>query len=489
MPKRKRDAIESNSSLTKDTDHTSVYVDHLRAHVVKSTKALHDALKLARGFERQKLGRRIKAALATEKVDGSPHRLNEEVKALKSLDLNVTAERYLWRSMRKAKKLRETDAVQRLEAEMVGEGEITPKPGAEANVCGRLFKSNVVRKVMDEMMAGVYQLLGLEQGNARIGAVNGFKNVSKSSKSLTGPENPANQDYNNTKEKVLETQNGSFDHSKGDTSAESPELEHGDREALEESDDNLDLKQFTHRLASSDSENDSDPDLGPSSEQLESRTQSHPSLQRRYSLSISPSPSPSLSPQAFTRPPPPPSTTFIPSLSLATHGYISGGSSSEGTPDRDFDPLQASKPKNRRGQRERRMINEKKYGKNARHLQGAGAGKGRDEGWDTRAGAVSVENGRGRGRGSWRGGREGGARDHSGYERNKNSGHTGRRKPEGPGKDSSLMRISTRGGAARTNRRHDNEGPLHPSWEAAKKRKQDSSKAGAPYQGKKVVFD
>lgn len=151
------------------------------------------------------------------------------------------------------------------------------------------------------------------------------------------------------------------------------------------------------------------------------------------------------------------STTFLPSLSMG--GYFSGSESAEELSDDGTLPR-----KNRMGQQARRALWEKKFGKNAKHVKAQPPN--RDEGWDARRGASAgdVRGKRGRGRGGTRGG----------------GGRTGRG-PMSSGANSDP--IATR--EKKTKPAADV--PLHPSWEAAKKAKEQ--KKTIAFQGKKVVFD
>jgi hypothetical protein len=94
------------------------------------------------------------------------------------------------------------------------------------------------------------------------------------------------------------------------------------------------------------------------------------------------------------------------------------------------------------------------------------AKEGRDEGWDVRKGALSANSTNGRGhRKVWRDGRLGRAM--------KATGANGEAvKP----KD-------------RTQSKEENAGPLHPSWEAARKRKSQGQRVMNMFQGKKISFD
>lgn len=151
-------------------------------------------------------------------------------------------------------------------------------------------------------------------------------------------------------------------------------------------------------------------------------------------------------------------TKFLPSL---MGGYISG-SESEAS---DIDVAPAAR-KNRRGQRARQAIWEKKFKEQAKHL---GKEKSsRDAGWDLKRGAVDVSE-----RTPWKQGiktpfgkrsRDSG----SGEQPQPQQGHSEPKRPRAP-------------------RKKDDEGPLHPSWEARKKAKEQQQTAA--FQGKRVVFD
>ena len=141
-------------------------------------------------------------------------------------------------------------------------------------------------------------------------------------------------------------------------------------------------------------------------------------------------------------------------------GYWSGTESSAS--DIEDLPSHAIR-KNRPGQAARRTIWEKKYGTGANHIksgQGSVADKGKggkDDGWDGKRGAKDDRRGRGRG-----------------------GQVTGENARALPGK-------SSRGRGGGMPAKKDDEGPLHPSWQAAKKAKENEKTA--KFAGKKVTFD
>jgi hypothetical protein len=122
------------------------------------------------------------------------------------------------------------------------------------------------------------------------------------------------------------------------------------------------------------------------------------------------------------------------------------------------------------GQQARRALWEKKYGSRANHIQKEQEKKknSRDSGWDVRKGAMDPNAdsrgrkfGKGRiGAGAGKPFHKTGERGQSGYNDNRLS--VPRKKPE-------------------------DDKPLHPSWEAKKRAKEQA--AQATFQGKKIVFD
>ena len=149
----------------------------------------------------------------------------------------------------------------------------------------------------------------------------------------------------------------------------------------------------------------------------------------------------------------PTDSTFLPSL---MGGYLSG---SESASDVDIEP-----PKKRRGQRARQAIWEQKFGAKAKHLNDANKKNkaGRDAGWDMKR--CAVDGGEGGRRTPWKKGS-------NPFAKGGGSGNDGAPRQE----------------VKRPPPKRDDEGTLHPSWEARKKAK-DSQKAVA-FSGQKVVFD
>ena len=145
--------------------------------------------------------------------------------------------------------------------------------------------------------------------------------------------------------------------------------------------------------------------------------------------------------------------SFLPSLTMG--GYISGSGS-----DID-DEIDVAPKKNRRGQRARQQIWEKKFGSKAKHLQKPG----RDEGWDPKRGAVE------RGERRWTSNRQ---------ERRAGPNYMA-------GGDRETTELKPRDTVQRK-KPPVRDGPIHPSWEAAKKAKEKKEEPIA-FQGKKITFE
>lgn len=348
--------------------------------------------------------------------------------------------------------------------------EVVRKPVAQGwgpavlNVHGRLCNSNPVKEVMPQALEDVQRALGLEV----IRGVGKGKRVR--AKDFEG-EKARKADVD---EEVQEGRRGDVrlrKRVKEELDDETPEGQmNGNMES--DSDGSAMFADFDDRLGSSDDgegdgEGDNENDVDDLEKQLEmegirqgARSRQKPSkydLEADLSMSDAASDSESESPEP-RKGPPPKKTTFLPSLSMG--GYVSGsGSDLE-------DDIDVAPKKNRRGQRARQQIWEKKFGAKAKHVQNGQGKQDRNQGWDAKRGATEGrDNGRSRGRGGGRGAKFG-VRGDRGATGSNGVGVSDRKPP--PKKDDS--------------------GPLHPSWEAAKKAKEAKSKP-VTFTGKKVTFD
>ena len=305
-----------------------------------------------------------------------------------------------------------------------------PHDAAYANVTARLYNSAPVKSAIEGILSTIRGILGIENGERM------RKKRLRVADFAT--ENKVDQDSS----LAVQAKDG-----------QTP------KEGGNDSDDKLlDPAQEDHSdpFGGFDSDNDlSNP------EHFQSRLASS-SSSATPSSSASPPPA---KPPFSTEPPSasiprPSSTTFLPSL---LGGYYSGSSSQPSDDETAAGVPTLNVRRNRRGQRARREIWEQKFGTQAKHLKQGG----RDGDWDARRGGGGEER---RGQRKW------------------GRGEVGGRDGMGRGGGSGGRVTGANGEALKAKEREKMmEGPLHPSWEAAKRRKE--AKVGAVFEGKKVVFD
>ncbi|KAJ5129517.1 Cellular morphogenesis protein (Bud22) [Penicillium bovifimosum] len=447
MLKRKLDDVRGRApARPSDTRKMSIHGTRLTQMFENGVVMITRALKTSRGFERQKLSRREKTA-KSQKDDKALERIKEEIETLRGLDYHAVSERYLFKQLIRTKRIAETKTFKEFQ-EVKKVSQEGPKSTAEANILARLFKSAVVQKEIPGIMGGIKKLLRLDDapnGTTKKEENNKDKPTKKSRKDQSGSEceSEAATSKSRRGEQVFRSEQDM------------------DISGSEESGDE-DMSQFTSRLApdsDADSESDDEEDLDDND----------------ISDSVSRSPSPSFS--GSDSPPPKKvkgvkgstapvqSTTFLPSLMHG--GYWSGSEEATDEEGAGGKPVR----KNRMGQQARRALWEKKFGAAANHIkqeQMAAKYGGRDNGWDTKRGATDGTRG---GRGG-RGGRRGAF-----------GGGIGR--PQ-RGDDSAGAPAGKFAGKPKPKPSKDDEGPLHPSWEAKRKAKEQTT---AAFAGKKVTFD
>lgn len=305
----------------------------------------------------------------------------------------------------------------------------------EANVTARLYKSNPVKEVLPGIMADIRNLLGIND---------------KSS--------PQKQNIPEETTKEARKAQGELSHDSATSAQDKP-----NRDWSEDMEDHdaFDESKFAGRLAATSGSEDSEHSEDEGRPPLSNTGKYDPSAD----LALSPTSSAESSDSEPHRKikgtkaeQNPSSTTFLPSLMMG--GYWSG---SESEPEDDPELDGAQPRKNRMGQQARRKLWEKKFGTNANHVkkQQKAQNKSRDSGWDLRKGATSSNDARG-----W----------HSKSKGLPNGKREGR--PE---------RAKESKGPSQPRGKAHEQKSLHPSWEAAKKAKEQKSQSG--FQGKKVVFD
>ncbi|KAF7190170.1 Protein bud22 [Pseudocercospora fuligena] len=437
MSKRKRDGDNSDEGervAAKDYRRQRQIVDTF-AH---SAKQLAAAFKLARGFERQKLGRRKKIA-AREKNEQETQRIDAEVAALKKLDPTASARNLLAKSLLKIKAV----ATHPNLPDDIGKLKPLSTETATLNVHARLCNSNPVREAFPVAVTAVKREFGIREDisaspSKKRKRAKDYAVQDKHTSSIGGESDDESdlQSFDNRLASLEDESDASED--EGERSRD--EAEASDSLSLASDADVQDLERLleeegVHRGPEKSSRiHTRAPTVSPSSEaEVESELDS--SLARPTS-------------KAKTG-------TFIPSLTMG--GYISGG-------DSEIEDLDDSKPKkNRRGQRARQAIWEKKYGSGAKHIKE----QDRKQGWDAKRGAIDGNSRHQKG--------QSGAR----FAKAANALPLGRR------------RDTDKPSQARKNepkKSRDDSGPLHPSWAAAKLAKEKKS-VPVVFTGKKISFD
>ncbi|KAL1306110.1 hypothetical protein AAFC00_004227 [Neodothiora populina] len=454
MPKRKRDGAESPAAESGEEQGKSMRQRRVEHKLEQGYKLLNRAFKTAKGFERQKLGRRRKTAC--EKGDSKDvQRIDAETEAIKTLDFAAAAKNYLHKSLLKFKAIAESPDLPKVVSRPPA-----PMPNtATANVIARLCNSNPVKEALPSVLKEINLALGVKipettlNGKKRLRAKD-FEDAQKATKisakskqraaSVSDEESEDDADNDDPTPALRMARRPHSDNEDDFSDSENEQDAQSDLGAEYDSDD---FAKFDSRIAASSDEDEDDEELSSEPEKGKA-LRARPLRSTTADVSPSASPEPTRLSKSSAKPT---KSAFIPSLTMG--GYWSG---SESEPEDDVD---VAPRKNRRGQRARQAILEKKYGKNAKHLQKqAAAGKNdRNQGWDPKRGAT----------------------DGSGPRKRGLQPRSGRSAPRTfEAKDV---------GKLPPKKHRDDSGPLHPSWEAAKKAKE--AKVTASYQGKKVTFD
>ncbi|KAK7738544.1 hypothetical protein SLS53_006064 [Cytospora paraplurivora] len=472
MPKRKRNEVDEKLELHQT--------------------ALFRALKVAKGFERQRMAKRQRDPKSTPDKKA---RIEKEVEVLKSLDLHSVAHAHLCSSLLKIKAVAESPRLPDEIKNGVPKPDLTEEERiALHNVTSGLYNQSKVRDALEKAIVAICGALRVPVPDKK-GKV---KKGDKITEQVTGKdpeEQPADRPVGSAsaleKKKVANKTEtlDKADESSDEDDTEWNGLSDGEEDAKDEEQVEDAISRFDDRLGSSDSEevpkkgehNTAKEELDPmeitdesaseesegdlslgdseSDEEDEDEDDETDNSVEDGSSSESGSDASAISPppkvsRKGAQPKNRAERGFLPSL---MGGYISG-SESEAS---DIDVAPTAR-KNRRGQRARQAIWEKKFKEQAKHL--AQEKFSRDSGWDLKRGAVD-----GNARTPWKTGIR------TPFEK-RSVGHHGEQQahaaaPQQP----------------KEPRKKDNEGSLHPSWEARKKAKE--AQETAAYQGKRITFD
>ncbi|KAM3537893.1 hypothetical protein ARSEF1564_009198 [Beauveria bassiana] len=460
-------------------------------HLEKLQEDIARALKEAKGFERQRMSKRQRA------FDKDPEKkaaLERDINVLKSLDLHQTARAHLYSSLLRIKSIANHEDLPAQLKKGVAKPELAEDERLVLhNVTSGLYNRDGVKKAVDKAITFVCEALdipvpqkGAKGKRERKEKTENTQEAEpvpvKADQKTTPVDNedetdfegfsadddddedavPAIQDLDSDAEVAQENDISALDGLLGSSSDEDEDEDDEERARLwakYRGKETVNLDDIS--LSGGDSEPDDAVDTDEDNDEPRTKAASDKKVTSRgVSLSSSPEPQRKRSKKATsaTVGGQPTGSTFLPSL---MGGYVSG---SESASDVDVAP-----PKKRRGQQARRAIWAQKYGSRAKHLQDAARnkGRGRDDGWDMKRGAVDA----GDSRTPWKKGVKNPFSSASGGGGGGGGGgqqQETRRPPPPP-------------------KKRDDQGPLHPSWEARKKAK-ESQKAAA-FAGSKVVFD
>ena len=486
MLKRKREG-EIDTEISRIQDQAiRIKVSRLRARFDNGVQELTAQLKLARGFDRQKMTRRIKQAGSDKsKLD----RLESEVQVLKDLNERKIARNYLLKQCIRTKRIAAADAFQSLFAG----SRVKPSGSvAEGNVLGRLFKSNPVTEVLPGIMKGIREVVGADKPlDATVGKNADVENTDARRASVElafGADDEAEEDFEGFSDAFEKESPENLDdelmniHNSRIAASSEDEAEEGYIRGQDHDRDHDSME-----ITTDEDDQDSEAEL-PSSSVSEDEVD----VPQSKMQSIKSTPTMSAS------------TSFLPSL---MHGGYYSGSDSDGdgaandgyNPDKAYAASAAKPRNNRRGQRARQAIAVKKHGFKAKHLLkvngadgvhgdrqrliGSGnriaTGKERNDGWDAKRGAV--ESSKTREPRIMRG-----AKPANRSERRMGAAK-GKIGGKSTGANADLIGIKARSGRKEP---VGKSGKLHPSWEAARKRKLETANAGpGNFAGKKITFD
>lgn len=461
MPKRKRSAYDDGDRVR------NMRKQDVQDALTKARKQLHKALKLSKGFERQKLGKRLKLA-TTNRENETIARINREIEVLKGLDLGEVTNAHLHKSLLKIKAFAESENLpEEVKVEQTKPEGDEAMITAKRNVTSGMYNMKQVKEAMEQIFTGMYVAMGIpapakKEKGLKKAEIRGILKREGPRKAVDMDSSEKGEPRGGEDEQSWDGLDSREDEDKGDVEGESmdeEELAHYDALIGGSSDEESFDEEKYARLRPPQTSERLPLSLSPT-------PSASPTLSRSPSPSLS-SPEPeqtkvAKSSKPKATPTKPDLSTFLPTL---MGGYWSGSESSASDIE-DAAPIK----KNRLGQMARRAIWEKKYGEKANHIKtGKGpVGKGKDDGWDAERGAKEASSGRGgfSGRGG-RGGKE------SGRSRNFD---------QATGENAIAVESKKRGMGKK-----DDVGVLHPSWQAAKKAKE--AKKTATFQGKKVTFD
>ncbi|OCH91840.1 Bud-site selection protein [Obba rivulosa] len=449
--KRKRETTSSEENLT----------TKLTGKLHHGLREVRKAAKKAKIFETQRLVKRLKGLRAKDPNAEAIVGLESELEVLKHIDHDPVAKRALKSKLKKDRVLSSNTHAQAAITVELSADLLAPSPAGTpvARVESRLLSSKTLAAEVHAVVESLREVInptkklkqdefqgeedGDEEGNA---GEEDMERLGKASERATAAA------------MLVEAEDES-DHEQPDNIGWESGSVHGESEEDEEADDvgwesgsiNEGPAARPPQNASSEVES-SDSDDEVDEESSDSETRPPPQKVPRQSAAGKDTKGKSKATGA--------ESTFLPSLSV---GFTRGDSDAS-----DFSDTEAKAAddvrKNRRGQRARRAIWEKKYGRNANHVK--------------KEHEVAAQNPRQKGAG-WN--QKGGPR---------NSTPSSKRGPPPPQARPNAPRPDHAAGNRPQPRSNikEQEKPLHPSWEAKKRLKEKFNPSMVAPQGKKITF-
>ncbi|GAA6007390.1 hypothetical protein JCM10207_006325 [Rhodosporidiobolus poonsookiae] len=474
----------------------------VKAYLHHAVKVLAKGIKKSKTFEVQKLTRKLKQAREPKEGAVDPAlvaNLEGQLAAIKTLALDSLPSHLLSTRLPKLPSLRTVSFLPSLLSSI-------PKPSkpfpalepvsAEGKARNRLLASKVVGEAWDEVARAVRKRMGEEvEGKGKKVEEVKKKGITMDSGRaaalekalLEGGEEEEDEGESSDDEGPaagFSEDEGGADEEEDDDEAiqrEEAALEEGDGSASEWSD-----SEDGEAASSSD-----DDDAGAASDSsFPPAKPSKPTKKRQPSLSPSPPPAKKSKSASAAPGKPITSSSFLPSLAA---GYISysdsDGEDAKWVKDAEREDKKGAR-KNRRGQRARQAIWEKKFGSAANHVVKAAGGKPvplaqiKEQKAKRAAAAASSSSGKATRQPTQGADEPYDPRHGRGGSTNPNAQSLGKSRAFGgpytvPAPAAPAPAVAAEGGEK-----------MHPSWEAKRRQKEAlKQSAAAPVQGKKIVFD
>ncbi|KAF7365238.1 Bud-site selection protein [Mycena venus] len=417
-------------------------------------KEVRKAAKKARTFETQRIVKKLKGVRKKDPGAGDVAVLEAELEELKTIDSDAIAATALRTRLLKDRHINDSAPARAAITRELPSGPSLPSP-TNSKVHARLLSARALGAAVTQAVSSLRAvLLPPVDAGAGVGVGEGGE-----------AEEEADEDDKEEEEDDSDSDGAAEEEGDVDADAagwESGSVDGGDGAGDEEGDPDGWESGSVHSDSDSDSQ-EADSDAPPAKKAAATSK----STLKPGPTKPAPAPSTKPAPKGTSA-----TSQFLPSLAV---GYVRGGSSDSEIEDAEE---AGGERKNRRGQRARRAIWEKKYGRGANHKkkEAEDAAKERAEQkakWEARQAKREAAQASGRGKGKWN---ESAQVADAGWGAR---GGAGAAAAPAPGKAAPPAHVKPT-----TNK----DAGLHPSWAAKKALKEKMGVGIVPSQGKKIVF-